>query len=39
MNKVTRDILEHYRTRTIAAFILASGASVLAAMGYLFGLV
>lgn len=38
MNRVTRDILHHYRIRTIAAFAMASGAGLVLAMGYLFGM-
>lgn len=37
MDKATRNILRHYRNRTIAAFVLASGASFVLVMSYLLG--
>lgn len=39
MNKVTKDIFEHYRVRTIAAFAMASGAGAILVVSYLVGIV
>lgn len=38
MDKVTRDLLQHYRARTIAACVMASGASLVLIIGYILGI-
>ncbi len=38
MNKVTKDMFEHYRLRTIAAFVMASGAGAILMVSKLVGI-